>query len=114
MNVTELFKNSLTYPADNWKQLLILGVLTILVSIFVVLEALGLGLTQYLSAYILSTISMIVALVVGFVVSGYLLSVTKKTIANPGGEAPEFDLVTNIIDGIKVLILGIVYYIIPL
>jgi hypothetical protein len=114
----ELFKNSLTYPADNWKQLLILGVLTILTTIFIVLEAvlelLGIGLNQYLSAYILSTISMIPVLVVGFIVSGYLLSVTKKTIANPEGEAPEFELVTNIIEGIKVLILEIVYYIIPL
>ena len=48
-----------------------------------------------------------------FNISGYGVAVIRNTIKN-SDEIPGIDPVANIIDGIKVAIIGIVYYIIPL
>ncbi|KZX17239.1 hypothetical protein MBCUT_02860 [Methanobrevibacter cuticularis] len=117
MNIVELFKDSLTYPTKNWNRLLILGVLVILSAIFYVLEAVlntaGLSVIQSIGLNIVIIISAILALVLGFIISGYEVSIIRKTIENSVSEIPAFEWVNNIVDGIKVLILHIVYYIIP-
>ncbi|MCI7292138.1 MAG: DUF4013 domain-containing protein [Methanobrevibacter woesei] len=59
-----------------------------------------------------SIITSIIALIAGLIVSGYSLAIVRDTI-HGYDQLPSFDIVGNIVDGIKVLILGIVYSIIP-
>jgi len=113
MDIVELFKNSLIYPTKDWNKFLIFGVIILILSILSILGAFGLVLHQYIAVDILAVISFILSIVLILIIFGYALSITRETINNEDGDMPELDLLTNIIDGIKVFILHIVYYIIP-
>ena len=54
----------------------------------------------------------IISLILYFVTEGYILSVLKETI-NLGDEIPALNILENFIDGLKLLVVQIVYYIIP-
>ena len=113
MDVVELFKNSLFYPTQDLGKLVLLGVLFVVMSILAILEVFGLGLRNYIGAGVVTIISSILFIIVTIIVFGYSLSITRKTIKNVDGDIPELDLLKNLIDGIKVVILEIVYYIVP-
>lgn len=115
MDIAELFKDSLTYPTKDWNKLLIFGVLIVILSIVDILRTFGIVPIQQQPGgiSILAVISVILAVALILIVFGYTLSITRKTINNVDGDVPALDLVKNVIDGIKVLILNIVYYIIP-
>ncbi|WP_297898611.1 DUF4013 domain-containing protein [Methanobrevibacter sp.] len=120
MNITELFKNSFKYPSKDWGKVLILGLLIIGICIFMVIALISLAFAQAIPAAIIFIIALIFTFVVALIYSGYSLSVIRETIINKnisfeGQEEalPEFQWSENIIDGIKVLILNIVYMIIP-
>ncbi|MEA4956321.1 hypothetical protein SDC9_03711 [bioreactor metagenome] len=112
MEIVELFKDSLTYPTKQWDKLLILGVLFLIMGVFAILQAFGIVLNQYIAADILGIISFILAVIITLIIYGYTLSIVRKTV-NKGDDLPEFDWGRNFVDGVKVLILSIVYYIIP-
>ena len=81
MDIGNVMTDSLKYPSSNWKKILILGFMTLFSFLIIPL----------------------------FIAMGYLLRVLKASLAGLE-ELPEFDeWVDMIVDGIKVLLVGIVY-----
>ena len=115
MEIVELFKDSLIYPTKEWDKLLIFGAIIVILSIVNILETFGILSAQSVQSgvSILAIISFILLFVLTLLIYGYTLSITRKTIDNTEEDIPAFDFLNNIIDGVKVLILNIVYYIIP-
>jgi hypothetical protein len=121
MEVIELFKDALMYPTQDWKKIIILGVLAIIASSPFVLMLFPLLLAGGSSSdiavaisgmFVFAFIGIILLLVLWIIYEGYGLSIIRKTIAMED-DLPEFEWGTLIIDGLKVLILGILYSIIP-
>ncbi|MDR0900577.1 MAG: DUF4013 domain-containing protein [Methanobrevibacter sp.] len=106
MDFFEIFKESLKFPIKDFKWLL-LGVFLVLANIGYVLVQLGIG-----NNGIVATISLIIVVIFSLIVYGYLFSIVKTTI-NKSDEFPEFNILNNFVDGIKIIIVTIVYNIIP-
>ena len=106
MSVSSIFNNAFRFPFSAMDKWLILGVLLVIGSLSSILVSWGIDLG------IASIIVSIIAIIAGFIVSGYSLAIVRDTI-HGYDQLPSFDIGENIIDGIKVFILGIVYSIIP-
>ncbi|AMD17324.1 hypothetical protein TL18_04365 [Methanobrevibacter sp. YE315] len=106
MSVIEVISDAIAYPFSDIKKYLIVGVLTLLAGFYSVLGSFG------IDNSILMLLAILVSIVFALILSGYGLQVIKKGIQH-SNEIPDIDPVTNLVDGIKVLIIGIVYYIIP-
>ena len=106
MSVSSIFNNAFRFPFSAMDKWLILGVLLVIGSLSSILVSWGIDLG------VASIITSIIALIAGFIVSGYSLAIVRDTI-HGYDQLPSFDIGENIIDGIKVFILGIVYSIIP-
>ncbi|MBZ9570281.1 DUF4013 domain-containing protein [Methanobrevibacter sp. TMH8] len=113
MDIVGLFKDSLIYPTKEWDKLLIFGVLIIIMSFIAILQLFGIALSDYLGAAIVAAISFILLFIISLILWGYTLSITRKSINNVDGDVPAFDWVKNFVDGLKVLVLRFIYYIIP-
>ena len=113
MEITEIIKESFIFPANNLKALAIYIAITFVMGILVaggIFSALGI---QNSALYgILSFILFIIALLVGFVLSGYEIDIIKTGI-DLEDLAPDFDWKADLIRGIKAIIVAIVYFIIP-
>ncbi len=113
MEITEIIKDSLMFPANNLKALAIYIAITFVMGILVaggIFSALGI---QNSALYgILSFILFIIAILVGFVLSGYEIDIIKTGI-DFEDLAPDFDWKADLIRGIKAIIVAIVYFIIP-
>ncbi|WP_409200483.1 DUF4013 domain-containing protein [Methanobrevibacter sp. DSM 116169] len=105
MNFTEIFKDALKYPSQNWKIVLILGVLLLIP------ELISTGGSLDSTQPFLPIFGGIIGIILGIFVSGYLVSDLKSTIES-NDSLPEIDLSNNIIDGLKYLVVNIVYAII--
>ena len=106
MNLSEIFKESFSFSIQNWKKLLIIGILLFIPSFF------GTLYQQYQSSnVILFAIAAILALIFGLIVEGYTLSVIGDTIKG-SDLIPDIALKNNFIGGLKVLVVEIVYAII--
>lgn len=113
MEVIDLFKDALKYPTKNWRIYLILGVLFILGSLYDAYQQTISTFTLlnwqpdliYIAFLLLYIITMII-------IGGYAVSIIRKTLALEE-DLPAFEWGANIIDGIKLSLLSIVYYIIP-
>lgn len=106
MNLSEIFKESFSFSIQNWKKLLIIGVLLFIPSFF------GTLYQQYQNSnVILFFISAILAIIFGLIVEGYTLSVIGDTIKG-SDLIPDITLKNNFIGGLKVLVVEIVYAII--
>ena len=106
MSISSIFNDAFRFPFGNMEKWLVLGILLILGGLSSVLISFGIDLGAA------SIITSIIALVAGLIVSGYSLAIVRDTI-HGHDQLPNFDIVENIVDGIKVLILSIVYSIIP-
>ena len=106
-NISEIFKNALTYPTTDIKALIILGILFVINGLSSVLIDFGFNTTGYVSLVL-----GLVTIIVSIIISGYEISVIKEGIEKGTG-IPQIDPMKNFVDGIKVVILNIVYYIIP-
>ena len=103
----DIFKESLQYPIKDIKLLLIFGVFFVVMQLSNILFGWGVNLGSAVNA-----ILGILALVAAIFVFGYFVAVLRENIS--GSDAvPEIDFGTNFIDGIKYLIVAIVYMIIP-
>ena len=101
MNIGEIVKNSIVYPLSDWKKLLILGILIVVDTLNYIFHSLGMGV-------ILSSLGS-VGLVFGVLVYGYEIRVLKSSLAG-FSELPQFnDWLDIIINGIKVILVGIAY-----
>ena len=103
----DLFKEALTYPTKDYKALLIFGVIFLVANLTSVFAAWGIQ----INAAVIELLG-IVSLILYFVTEGYILSVLKESI-NFSDEIPALDIFANLVDGLKLLVVEIVYYIIP-
>ena len=105
MEIFEILKDSVKYPFADIKMLLIIGVILVVGS---VLDSIG----SYVDNGIVVILGMIASLVLSILVMGYSLDVFKFAI-DLDGAVPELDVESNLKNGVKVLIVTIIYYIIP-
>lgn len=115
MEIMEIIKEAMVFPSNDLAKLAIYIVLSVvsvlLATLGLVFVALGIASQQALWS-VLGVILFIVALVVGFIIAGYQVSIIKSGIDH-AESAPEFDWKGNLITGIKYLVVKIVYFIIP-
>ncbi len=112
MDVVEIFKDSLRYPLKDNNKLIMLGVLIIISGIIAFISGvIQFSLSQFSTPIYM--ITMILLFIISIIVSGYALSVVKETLLN-SEIVPSIDLVKNLISGIKIAIVSIIYYLIPL
>lgn len=101
MDIGEIVSDAIKYPSSDWKKVIILGVMFLITILGSVL------------AYYTMGISLILLLAI-IPFSGYLFRILKSTYAG-FDELPEFDEFGNMfMDGLKVVVVGIVYSIIPM
>jgi len=111
MNILGLYNDSLSYPSKDIDKLLTLGVLFFLDGIISLLPSIAIALNQTLATQILYFISNIIGIVVVLVAIGYTISIVKNTIV--GSAMPSIKVIKNIVDGLKLFIISIIYYIMP-
>jgi len=115
MNFSEIFSDALKYPTKNILKLVILGILCFIpfipwlcISVLhgpnnINLDDLTIG---------LGLLTIILFIVIYLFIFGYLFSITKNTVEN-NDEYPEFKFLDNFVDGIKLVVVQFVYFIIP-
>ena len=116
MELGEIFRDSLSYPLQNIKSFIIYLILGIIAGI-VVGGTLAAAVFSIQNGNVLATIGsgvigIVVAIFLGFVISGYELDIIKYGI-NRDSSAPEIDLLRHFFNSVKLFALSIVYYIIP-
>ena len=114
MEITDIIKEAFIFPSTDLAKLAIYIALSF---VSVLLSVLGLalfvlGLLDNGAYAVIGVVLFIAGLILGFILSGYLISILKSGI--DGDEnVPEFKWKENLITGIKYLIVNIVYFIIP-
>lgn len=106
MDFGEIFSNALKYPTLDYQKLLIVGAVYILTILTVLFLQFGI----YNGT--LSLVFGIISLLVNILLLGYGLSVLRHGI-ELDDVIPDFDWVTNFIDGIKYIVVTFVYLIVP-
>lgn len=127
MEINDIINDAIHYPLSDYKKFLILGLPNLILSILffiLILQALGLDsiadlpadiiiYSPIFSTFIITTIIFFIALVIGvLILEGIQLSVIRETI-NGNDIIPNLELSKNFVDGLKCLILSIVYMLIP-
>jgi len=116
MEIVEIIKDALIYPLNNIKSLIIYLVLGIILGIAisgtVVSIIASASLNNILALIGTGIIGIIITLILGFVITGYELDIIQYGIERNGG-APGIDFVRQFINGVKLFIVNIVYFIIP-
>jgi hypothetical protein len=118
MEVTGIFKDSLNYPTKDWGKLAILGSLMILLAGLIFITVFSAIMRNFQLAIVLGVMALISGIITQLIYNGYGLAITKDAIENRQSidnisSFPSFNLGENLVDGIKVFVLGIVYMIIP-
>ena len=104
MEIMEILKDAVKYPFSDIKTLLIIGVVCL---VSYLCQSLG----QFENDALVM-LGGIISLILGIVISGYFLDVLKfGTELNEN--MPSLDIKNNFVDGIKLIVVNIVYYIIP-
>ena len=107
MSLGEVISDAVKYPFSDITKFAIVGILSLLASISSVMTPL-VG-----NNSILLIIGVVISFIFGLIISGYGVDVIRNAIQR-SSEIPAIDPVVNIVDGIKVLVISIVYYIIPI
>lgn len=113
MEIMEIIKDSFTFPVNNLKALAIYIAITFVAGLIIaggiITSLFGVNGAAY---GIVSIILFIIALIIGFILSGYEIDIIKTGI-NKDEAAPSIDFKGDLVRGIKALIVTIVYFIIP-
>ena len=113
MDVMDIIKDSFVFPSKNIKLLLIFELLSIVAGAFsvigTIIYVLGFISPEY---FMWGGIAVIISMLIGWVLSGYLISVIKSGI-ELDDDVPEFEWWNNFNNGFNYFIVSIVYYIIP-
>ena len=116
MEIGDIITDALTYPFNNVMALVIYAVLGIVAAFVLVLTgvslAAGIG-ANNVGISVIGIVGIIVAILLYLLVYGYGLDVIKIGI-DKGDGSPEIDFVRQVTNGIKLLIVGVVYLIIPI
>ncbi|WP_407374695.1 DUF4013 domain-containing protein [Methanobrevibacter sp.] len=117
MELGEIFTDALAYPFQNIMALILYLVLGIILGLAVGGTAFGIsaGVAAENVFAVLGTgiIGIIIALILGFVISGYQLDIVKYGI-NRDSSAPGIDIIRQFVNGVKLFAVQIVYYLIPI
>jgi hypothetical protein len=104
MNITGIIRDALKYPLQDWKKILLLGIILLISSTLV-------DLAIFVQNNIIIGIITIVGLLLVLFVYGYSLRIINSSLAG-NTELPDMNNWINMfISGVKVLIVGIVYFI---
>ena len=106
MNLREIIMDAIKFPISDTRKFLIFCALIIIMSLSTVLPSYG------VKDSTLSLILTLVTLIVAIIVLGYCVEVIKSG-ADGDDTLPDFDYVKQFVNGIKALILDIIYFIIP-
>ncbi len=114
MEILDIIKDSFIFPSNNLEKLAIYIVLSFVLGLFAVGGALSIYLASENSSiyFILTAILFLIALIIGLIITGYQVYIVKSGI-DMDDKAPEFDWKNDIVTGIKMIIVNIVYMIIP-
>jgi MFS family permease len=106
MNIMDIMNDSLRYPVSDWKKFLIFGILIVFTNMF--------GITSlFTDDLTLAFGSLVIGFIIGFLAKGYFFRIIKSSLTSED-ELPEFNAWGGMFkDGIKVLLVGLVYVIIP-
>lgn len=117
MDISDIMSDALVYPFQNIKALLIYVILGIIA---------GVAIGGTLSAVVASTaannvlatigsgiIGIIITLIIGFVISGFQLDIIKFGINRDPG-SPGIDFLRQFVNGVKLFVVNIVYFLIPI
>ena len=114
MEIQEIIKESFIFPSQNLEKLVIYIVLTFVIGLLLLggFFSMLFALTDAALIAVIGVILLIVALIINLILSGYQIDIIWSGIEFEE-EAPAFDWKNNLKIGIKDLILGIVYFIVP-
>ena len=117
MEIGEILSDALIYPFHNIKALVIYVILGIILGIAVggtvVAIIMGVAAKNVFAVIGSGIIGIIIAFVIGFLITGYELDIIKYGIErNPS--SPGIDFVRQFINGVKYFVVYIVYMIIPI
>jgi hypothetical protein len=114
MEIMDIIKEAFIFPSNNLEKLAIYIVLTFVMGLIVaggVITTVT-GVNNSSVYLILAAILFIISIIVALIISGYQLAILKSGI-DLDDEAPSFDWKNDLITGIKLIIVNIVYMIIP-
>lgn len=114
MEIMDIIKESFLFPSNNLEKLAIYIVLTFVMGLIAAGGIISLYLASESSSIylILTAILIIVSLIIGLIITGYQVFIAKSGIEMDDA-APEFDWKNDLVTGLKMLIVNIVYMIIP-
>ena len=117
MEIGEILSDALRYPLQNVKALVLYLILGIILGIALASTVAGISVGSLaenpLVAMGMGTIGLIITLLIGFLINGYQLDIIRYGIERSSG-APEIEFVGQFLNGVKVFVVDIVYFIIPI
>lgn len=117
MEIGEIIKDSFAYPAGNITALLLYVVLGIIAAFAlggtVIGVLLGAKTNQMFATGIVGIVGFIISFIILLLISGYELDIIKYGIRR-SPDAPGIDFVRQVTNGIKLIIVTVVYYIVPM
>ena len=116
MNISEMIGDALTYPFKNIKALLIYLVLSIIAAFAagstVIGIATGTTANNLFAANAIVIVGLIISIIIFLIINGYSLDIIKFGI-NRSDDAPSIEIGRQVVNAIKLIIVAIVYYIVP-
>ena len=113
MNILEIIEDSMKYPINNMQDIFIkyigLAIVIAVIAALTGVSALFAGNTVNLA---LAIIGIILIIIIGLFIEGYMLDIIKYAI-NRRNDAPELNVGRQVVNGVKLYIVLLVYYIIP-
>lgn len=114
MEIMEIIKEAMVFPSKDIVKLAVyiaLSVVSVLLGAFGILY-MAIGVASQSFWIIIGVIAFIAALILGFITTGYIVSIIRSGIEHEES-APQFMWKENLVTGIKFVVLNIVYFIIP-
>lgn len=114
--MSEIIKDAVTYPTQNIKALVIyvvLGFLAGLVAVLTGISSITSGTINFQSGVVLGIIGLIVIIAIYLLMLGFSLDIIKFGISR-SADAPGIDFARQVVNGLKYIVLTIVYMIIPI
>lgn len=127
MEISDIIEDSFKYPISDFKKFLILGIPCLIIGLFTLLfafESISMAslantteeailTSPIFSTFIISFLLFIIVLIIcSIIMSGIGISIIKETI-KPSNMLPDIELKTNILDGIKSIIVSLIYIGVP-
>lgn len=117
MIIMEIMKDALEYPLRNIKALVLYLILGIILGVIIALTSgaivAGVSNNNVFAVVGFGLIGIIISLFIAFVIAGYGLDVIKYGIERNDG-APGIDVVRQALNGVKLLVVDLVYFLVPL